>query len=235
VPDPFAIIRDPWCNMRARVRAELPGLSAMTTPPLPIQMRDLGLVHYTEVWLAMKSFTTTRIVDTPDEIWCVQHPPVYTQGLNCSVSTLAATDIPIIKTDRGGQITYHGPGQLVTYLLFDLKRRRRGAKWLVNLAEQSIIDFLGTHHVTAHRLAGAPGVYVSGKKIAALGLRIRHGASYHGISFNVDMDLTPFQNIDPCGFENLEVTQLKDLGVTLAMDEVRLQLGDCIVELLDAP
>lgn len=219
--------------MQAWIRAESTLLFTVTTPPMPIKMRDLGLVHYNEVWKEMKSFTTTRVVDTPDEIWWVQHPPVYTQGLNCSVSTLTATDIPIIKTDRGGQITYHGPGQLVIYLLIDLKRRRRGAKWLVNLTEQSIIDFLAIHHIMAHRLAGAPGVYVGGKKIAALGLRIRRGASYHGISLNVDMDLTPFQNIDPCGFENLEVTQLQELGVTLTMDEVRRQLGDCIAALLD--
>lgn len=221
--------------MEIRVRAELPGLIIVTTPSLPIKMRDIGFAHYTEVWTAMKSFTTTRTVDTPDEIWWVQHPPVYTQGLSCTMSTLAATDIPIIKTDRGGQITYHGPGQLVTYLLIDLNRRKRGVRWLVTLTEQSIIDFLTIHNITAHRLAGAPGVYVGGKKIAALGLRIRRGASYHGISVNVDMDLTPFQNIDPCGFENLEVTQLKDLGVTLTMDKVQRQLGDCIVALLNAP
>jgi lipoyl(octanoyl) transferase len=189
-----------------------------------VQMRDLGMRDYKRVWEAMKAFNEARSVDTRDEVWWVQHPPVYTQGLNCNMSTLTASDIPVIATDRGGQITYHGPGQLVVYPLLDIKRRARGIKWLVNLLEQLIIDYLTIHDIQGERKTGAPGVYVRGKKIAALGLRVRRGASYHGLSFNVDMDLAPYANIDPCGFEGLEVTQLKDLGVRLSISEVQAQL-----------
>jgi lipoyl(octanoyl) transferase len=189
-----------------------------------VQMRDLGMRDYQRVWEAMKAFNEARSVDTRDEVWWVQHPPVYTQGLNCNMSTLTASDIPVIATDRGGQITYHGPGQLVVYPLLDIKRRARGIKWLVNLLEQLIIDYLTIHDIQGERKTGAPGVYVRGKKIAALGLRVRRGASYHGLSFNVDMDLAPYANIDPGGFKGLEVTQLKDLGVRLSISEVQAQL-----------
>ncbi len=197
----------------------------MTATTLEVQMRDLGLVDYRQVWDAMKVFNQARTAATRDEAWWVQHPPVYTQGLNCDMSTLAVSDIPIIATDRGGQITYHGPGQLIVYPLLDIKRRAKGIRWLVNLLEQLIVDFLATHDIQGQRKAGAPGVYVQGKKIAALGLRVRRGASYHGLSFNVDMDLAPFSNIDPCGFQDLEVTQLRDLNVPLSIGEVQAQLS----------
>lgn len=200
-----------------------------------VQMRDLGVVDYMQVWEAMKAFNEARTADTRDEVWWVQHPPVYTQGLNCHMSTLTASDIPIVATDRGGQITYHGPGQLVVYPLLDIKRRARGIKWLVHLLEQLIIDFLAIHDIQGERKAGAPGVYVRGKKIAALGLRVRRGASYHGLSFNIDMDLAPFSNIDPCGFEDLKVTQLRDLGVQLSIGEVQAQLRKQLQVLLTRP
>ncbi len=197
-----------------------------------VRIRDLGVVDYSQVWEAMKAFNESRTAATHDEVWWVQHPPVYTQGLNCDMATLSPSDIPVVATDRGGQITYHGPGQLVVYPLLDIKRRGRGIKWLVNLLEQLIIDFLANHAVHGERKAGAPGVYVRGRKIAALGLRVRRGASYHGLSFNVDMDLAPFANIDPCGFEGLEVTQLRDLGVLLSIGEVQQQLSDRLLNLL---
>ncbi len=200
-----------------------------------IQMCDLGVVDYMPVWEAMKAFNEVRTADTRDEVWWVQHPPVYTQGLNCDRSTLTASDIPVIATDRGGQITYHGPGQLVVYPLLDIKRRAKGIRWLVNLLEQLIIDFLAIHKIQGERKTGAPGVYVHGKKIAALGLRVRRGASYHGLSFNVDMDLVPFSNIDPCGFEDLEVTQLRDLGVPLSISEVQARLSTQLFALLTRP
>jgi lipoyl(octanoyl) transferase len=197
-----------------------------------VQMRDLGVVDYLQVWEAMKAFNEARTADTRDEVWWVQHPPVYTQGLNCDMSTLTASDIPVVATDRGGQITYHGPGQLIVYPLLDIKRRAKGIKWLVNLLEQLIIDFLAIHDIQGERRTRAPGVYVRGEKIAALGLRVRRGASYHGLSFNVDMDLAPFANIDPCGFEDLEVTQLRDLGVPLSIGEVQDRLSSQLRALL---
>ncbi len=200
-----------------------------------VQMRDLGVVDYLQVWEAMKAFNEARTTATHDEVWWVQHPPVYTQGLNCDMSTLRASDIPVIATDRGGQITYHGPGQLVVYPLLDIKRRAKGIKWLVNLLEQLIIDFLAIHDIHGERKAGAPGVYVQGKKIAALGLRVRRGASYHGLSFNVAMDLAPFANIDPCGFEGLDVTQLRDLGVPLSVNQVQEQLSTELFTVLTRP
>lgn len=207
----------------------------MAAIALEVQMRDLGMVDYRQVWEAMKAFNEARTADSCDEVWWVQHPPVYTRGLNCEMSTLKPTDVPVIATDRGGQITYHGPGQLVVYLLLDIKRRAKGIKWLVHLLEQLIIDFLSIHDIRGERKTGAPGVYVHGKKIAALGLRVRRGASYHGLSFNVDMDLAPFLNIDPCGFEGLDVTQLRDLGVPLSISEVQAQLSTQLHALLTRP
>ncbi len=207
----------------------------MATIAFEVQMRDLGVVDYMRVWKAMKAFNEARTAATRDEVWWVQHLPVYTQGLNCDMSTLTASDIPVVAADRGGQITYHGPGQLLVYPLLDIKRRAKGIKWLVNLLEQLIIEFLATHDIRGERKAGAPGVYVQGKKIAALGLRVRRGASYHGLSFNVDMDLVPFANIDPCGFEDLEVTQLRDLGVPLSIDEVQAQLSRQLFTVLTHP
>ena len=162
----------------------------------------------------MQAFTAQRTSDTPDEIWLLEHPPVYTQGQAGKPEHLiAATDIPVIPIDRGGQITYHGPGQVVAYVLVDLRRRGYGIRELVTRMEQAVIDQLAAQGVTATRQKGAPGVYVNGAKIAALGLRVKHGCTYHGLALNVDMDLRPFAAINPCGYAGLQVTQASDLGI----------------------
>jgi len=175
-------------------------------------VRRLGLVDYRETWQAMQSFNTTRTPLTSDEIWLLEHPPVYTLGLKGGRDHLPdhPTAIPVIHTDRGGEITFHGPGQLVAYVLADLRRRQWGIKRLVGALEQSVIDLLAGLGIDGHRRDGAPGVYVDEKKIASLGLRIRNGGSYHGLAFNVDMDLAPFRDIAPCGYSDLEVTQLRE-------------------------
>jgi len=181
----------------------------------PLIVKHLGRVAYEPTWRAMQDFTAQRGPDTPDEIWLLEHPPVFTLGLaGKREHILQVTDIPIIPIDRGGQVTYHGPGQIVAYLLLDLKRRGYGVRELVNRVEQAIIDLLAEFDIEGKRRDKAPGVYVDEKKIAALGLRIKHGMSYHGLALNVDMDLTPFSYINPCGYEGLEVTQLRALSVT---------------------
>lgn len=183
-------------------------------------MRQLGRMEYEPTWRAMQDFTARRMSDTADEIWIVEHPPVYTQGQAGKPEHLiAATLIPVVPVDRGGQITYHGPGQVVVYVLVDLRRRGYGIRELVTRMEQAVIDFLAAQGVAAARLAGAPGVYVDGAKIAALGLRVRHGCTYHGLAFNVDMDLAPFAAINPCGYAGMTVTQCRDLGVALSVPE----------------
>jgi lipoyl(octanoyl) transferase len=186
---------------------------ARQTDTLPaIAVRDLGLAEYTRVWQAMRAFTDARAPDTDDELWLVEHPPVYTLGTNSREQPLANPDaIPVVKSDRGGQITYHGPGQLIAYVLIDLRRRGWGVKQLVAALEQTAIDLLAVHGIAAARRPGAPGVYVDGRKIAQLGLRVRRGASYHGLSFNVAMDLGPFRNIHPCGYAGLETIDLAGL------------------------
>lgn len=176
------------------------------------RIHDRGTVDYTAAWQAMQTFTQTRTPACVDEIWHLQHPPVYTRGRNALVATPLGT-IPTVASDRGGDITYHGPGQLVVYVLFDLARARLGVKNLVHALEQSVIDWLASYGVVAGRRDGAPGVYIGPAKIAALGLRVRRGCSYHGLALNVDMDLTPFKAIDPCGYPNLAVTQCRDVGV----------------------
>lgn len=177
-------------------------------------IRELGRVEYEPTWRAMQAFTAQRSPDTPDEIWLLEHPPVYTQGQAGKPEHLiAATDIPVIPIDRGGQITYHGPGQVVAYVLIDLRRRGYGIRELVTRMEQAVIDLLAEQGVTAARQNGAPGVYVDGAKIAALGLRVKHGCTYHGLALNVDMDLGPFAAINPCGYAGMMVTQCRDLGV----------------------
>lgn len=184
-------------------------------------VRQLGRRDYTPVWQAMQRFTQQRTNDTADEIWLLEHPPVYTLGLNGKQHhVLNAGDIPLIQTDRGGQVTYHGPGQLVAYLLFDLKRHDLGVRSLVSLIEQSIIDLLAGYGIPAINRQDAPGVYVEDAKLAALGLRIKRGCSYHGLSLNVDMDLEPFSRINPCGYEGLAVTQLRSLGISDSMDKI---------------
>ena len=179
-----------------------------------LKVKDLGQVDYESVWQRMIEFTNNRQPDTPDELWLVEHPPVFTLGqAGKAIHVLAPGDIPLVKSDRGGQVTYHGPGQLVAYLLFNIRRKQINVRELVSGIEQSIIHLLANVGVSAELKSGAPGVYVEGEKIAALGLRIRRGCSYHGLSLNIDMDLEPFERINPCGYEGLKVTQLKDLGV----------------------
>ena len=175
-------------------------------------IHDRGTAEYVATWQAMQAFTQARGAHTPDQIWRVQHPPIYTRGRNAQ-GTDPPGAIATVASDRGGDITYHGPGQLVLYVLFDLQRAHIGVKNLVLALEQSTIDWLADHAIAAERRAGAPGVYVRGAKIAALGLRVRRGCSYHGLALNVDMDLAPFAAIDPCGYAGMAVTQCRDLGL----------------------
>lgn len=179
-------------------------------------VRQLGHADYEPTFAVMKEFTAARTADTPDELWVVEHPPVFTLGqAGKPEHLLVDAGIPVVKIDRGGQITYHGPGQVVVYLLIDLSRRKLKVRELVSRIEQAVIDCLGEQGVTAERRDGAPGVYVGPAKVAALGLRVRNGCCYHGVSLNVDMDLSPFSAINPCGYAGMAVTQTKDLGIAL--------------------
>lgn len=179
-----------------------------------IIVRQLGLSDYETTWHAMQAFTRTREADTPDEIWILEHPPVFTLGTNGKPEhILNAGDIPVVKIDRGGQVTYHGPGQLVIYLLLNLHRRKLGIRKLVTLIEDTIVEFLEGYNIQAYSDPDAPGVYVDRKKIAALGLRVSRGCTTHGLSLNINMDLTPFHRINPCGYQGLEIIQCKDLGI----------------------
>ena len=195
-------------------------------------VRELGLQAYEPVWHAMQDFTNQRTADTADELWLVQHPPVFTQGqAGKAEHLLLPGDIPVVQVDRGGQVTYHGPGQLVAYPLVDVRRLGLGVRELVSRIEQSLIDLLASYGVRAEARADAPGVYVNGAKIASLGLRIRHGRSFHGLALNVDMDLQPFQRINPCGYAGLAMTQLTDhVAGPLAMDEVSARLREQLVK-----
>jgi lipoyl(octanoyl) transferase len=178
-------------------------------PLANLQVRRLGLMDYEPVWRAMQAFTDRRDESTPDELWLVEHRPVFTQGqAGRAEHILAAGDIPVIQVDRGGQVTYHGPGQIVAYPLIDISRSGIGVRQLVRGIEQAIIKVLQSYGVQAQLQEGAPGVYIEGVKIASLGLRIRRGKSFHGLAFNINMDLEPFQRINPCGFEGLKVTNL---------------------------
>lgn len=180
-----------------------------------VTVKNMGVVEYLTTWQAMKEFTTQRARETPDEIWLLEHPPVYTQGIAGKPEHLLFPNhIPVIKTDRGGQITYHGPGQIILYLLLDLHRWQLHIRQLVRKMEGAVIDLLDEYGVIAQGSEEAPGVYVNGAKIASLGLKVRHGACYHGIAFNADMDLAPFTAINPCGYRGLRVTQAKELGIT---------------------
>jgi lipoyl(octanoyl) transferase len=190
-----------------------------------MHIRHLGLVDYEPTWHAMQAFTETRTGETPDELWIVEHPPVYTLGLAGKPEhLLQQTAIPLVKTDRGGQITYHGPGQLVVYLLMDLRRRDYGVRDMVRRIEQAIIDTLADYGIEARGDVNAPGVYVGARKIASLGLRIKNHATYHGLSLNVSMDLAPFGSINPCGYAGLEVTRMADLGVEATLAQVAERL-----------
>jgi len=189
-------------------------------------VKRLGLAEYQPTYAAMRAFTSARLAQTPDEFWILEHPPIYTAGLACRAEHLPrASDIALARVDRGGQITYHGPGQLVVYTLVDLARHGLNIRQFVGLLEQGVIDTLAEYRISAARKSGAPGVYVRGAKIAALGLRVRRGGCYHGVALNVDMDLAPFLAIDPCGYPGLALTQMRDLGASARVDEVGERLA----------
>lgn len=201
---------------------------------MPPIVKHLGRVDYAPTFQAMQDFTAARTAETPDELWIVEHPPVYTLGqAGKPEHILREVGIPVVNIDRGGQVTYHGPGQVVIYLLLDLHRLKIKVRELVSSIEQAIIDLLAAHGVTAERRDGAPGVYVGEAKVAALGLRIRNGCSYHGLSLNVDMDLSPFAAINPCGYAGLKVTQTRDLNIPLTAHEAGEQLSQHLLQQLD--
>ena len=187
-----------------------------------IVVRALGLQDYEPLWRGMQQFTESRSPQTPDEIWFAEHPPVFTLGLNASRDHLLTPgDIPVIQVDRGGQVTYHGPGQLMIYPLIDLKRAGLGVRDLVTALEQTVVDLVGEFNIEAASRKDAPGVYVKGRKIASVGLRVRRGASYHGMALNIDVELEPFSRINPCGFSDLEVTDLRALGISATSSEIQ--------------
>ena len=200
-------------------------------------VKRLGLVEYAPALEAMRVFTAQRGADTPDELWLLQHPPVYTLGQAGKPEHLLQNpaNIPLVHIDRGGQITYHGPGQLVAYLLLDLPRRKLKVRELVHLMEQAIIDTLADYGLAAERKDGAPGVYIAGDKIAALGLRVKNGCSYHGLAINVDADLAPFGWINPCGYEGLKTIRMKDFGVDAGVEQVGEVLLGHLQRLLPPP
>lgn len=198
-----------------------------------IIVRQLGLQPYAKVWQAMRAFTDHRDVNTQDEIWIVQHPPVFTMGQNAKPEHLLnSNNIEVVHTDRGGQVTYHGPGQLVIYLLINLSRRQLGVRSLITLMEQSVIEYLAMKNVIAVARSDAPGVYVNDAKICSVGLRVRRGCSYHGLAFNVEMNLIPFQWINPCGYPNLKVTQTAAIGITDSLAKTQTALTDILVNRL---
>lgn|SRR6185437_2258896 len=197
------VVSSPAVARRKRVAAEV---------PRPV-IRHLGLVDHEPTWRAMQRFTDERDATTPDEVWFLEHPPIFTLGMNASlVHVLAPGDIPVVQTDRGGQVTYHGPGQLVVYPLIDLRRSGLGIRDLVTALERSVIDLAAEHGVTAESRRSAPGVYVDGRKLASVGIRVRRGASYHGLALNISLDLEPFSRINACGYEGLQMTRFADLG-----------------------
>lgn len=190
-----------------------------------IVIKYLGRTEFETTWRAMQDFTSVRDHQTPDQLWITEHPPVYTLGLNRKdVRMPSRADIPVVNTDRGGKITYHGPGQIVIYVLIDLQRKGINVRQLVSALENSVVRLLAEFNIDSSSRAHAPGVYVQDKKIASVGLRLKNQCCYHGLSLNVHMDLSPFNAIDPCGYKGLEVTQLKDLGVTLSQTEIESKL-----------
>lgn len=197
-----------------------------------LNIRQLGSLDYETVWHAMQAFTNTRDAATPDEVWLLEHPAVFTQGqAGKAEHILAPGKIPVVQVDRGGQVTYHGPGQLIAYTLIDLRRLGMGVRALVSALEEAIINMLASYQITAQRLQGAPGIYVEGIKIASLGLRVRRGCSFHGLAFNADMDLEPFQRINPCGLLNMQVTQLAAF-TEVAMTELEARLITSLADVL---
>ena len=218
-----------------------------TRSPMPIQpavIRHLGQAEYEPTFAAMRAFTDARQEDTPDELWIVEHPPVYTLGLGADRGHLlaGATSIPVVQTDRGGEVTYHGPGQVVIYLMMDLRRNKKGgklyARQFVNKIEEAIINVLAAYNLAGERIEGAPGIYIAngpkkGAKIAALGLKVRgNGCTYHGVSLNVGMDLAPFSWINPCGYAGLETIDMRSMGVDVPLADVQQALADELVNQL---
>jgi lipoyl(octanoyl) transferase len=197
-----------------------------------IFIRKLGTAEYQPTLEAMREFTARRDADTPDELWLLEHPPVYTLGLAADVAhgPKDGGGIPVLQVERGGEITYHGPGQVVLYTLVDLARRGIKVKQFVAMLEQSVIDLLGSR---AERKSGAPGIYVAGAKVAALGIRVTRGCAYHGLALNVDMDLTPFSAIDPCGYPGMQVTQTRDLGIAEGKEILGARLADILAGKLE--
>ena len=191
-----------------------------------IRIKEKGLQDYTSTWQEMVSFTENRSDQTEDELWTLEHKSVFTQGLSGkSEHLLRESEIDVIQSDRGGQITYHGPGQLIVYCLIDIKRLGIGVKEMVRIIEKSIIDLLSDYSIPSHKIVGAPGVYVDGSKIAALGLKVKRGKTYHGLSLNVDMNLSPYKLINPCGYRDLNVTQMSNLtDNNLELDKIKKQL-----------
>lgn len=196
-------------------------------------VRRLGRVAYEPTWRAMQAFNASRTPETPDQVWLVEHPPVYTLGLaGRREHLLDPGDIPVVATDRGGQVTYHGPGQVVAYPLIDLRRAGFGVRELVRRLEGALIDVLASYGIEGERRAGMPGVYVKGAKVAAIGLRVARGCTYHGVALNVDMDLEPFSRIDPCGYPGLAATSMAALGAGDKIDAVQQRLGDAIIRVV---
>ncbi len=201
---------------------------------MTIHIKDLGVQDYIQTYNAMRDFNNKRDSGTVDQIWLLEHPPVYTLGLSDKTEHLLNTaDIPVIKTDRGGQVTFHGPGQLIAYLLIDLNRRPYAIKKLVSLMETSVIEYLNNCGIKAGRKSGVPGVYVHGQKIAALGVRVRKGGTYHGLALNINMDLKPFEGINPCGYEGMVCTQLIQYKKDITLAEVKMNFPVYLLKYLD--
>ena len=212
--------------MDAVIDAVAAVLGGVNAPPRA-QLRDLGRQPYEPVWRAMQAFTDARNTATPDELWLVEHDPVFTLGqAGKDEHVLMPGEIPVIHVDRGGQVTYHGPGQIVLYPLLDLKRLKVGVREYVDRIEQAVIDTLAEWNIEGARKDGAPGVYVAGAKVMALGIRVRRGCTFHGLAFNIAMDLSPYQRINPCGYQGLQVTSVVDLGGPSGLDAVKPVLVD---------
>ncbi len=197
-----------------------------------LEIRQLGLTDYAATLADMQTFTAQRGPETPDQLWVTEHPPVYTLGLNRRGVRLPQNNIPLVNVDRGGKITYHGPGQLIIYCLIDLARSHLNVRQLVSILENSLIAFLAAHGISAQARADAPGVYVEGKKIASLGLRLKNQCCYHGLSLNIEMDLQPFAEIDPCGYAGMQMTQTRDLNIALQMPDIAADLTQRLKEKL---
>jgi lipoyl(octanoyl) transferase len=203
--------------------------------PNNIIIRHLGTQDYLTCWEKMRAFTNQRTKQTPDEIWLLEHPHVFTQGQNGKPEhILTTTSIPIVASDRGGQVTYHGPGQLIAYILVDLERRKYNIRQLVTLIEDSVINLLASYHISASAKREAPGIYINQEKICSIGLRIRRGCSYHGLALNIDMDLTPFTYINPCGFPTLKMTQLSTFLNPIDFKLISTQLAQQLIDKLNS-